>query len=104
VALYDGLMRLTPTPIIALNHAVANAMAYGPVHGLRFLEHPTLWEPLHAYYLYHAARADLLRRMGHRAETHAAYAQAFQICQNQIEQAYLRRRLNETAPEGDLEP
>jgi len=96
-ALYGTLARLTPSPVVALNRAVAVAMAEGPERGLALLDRPDLAAALAAYYHYHAARADLLRRSGRRAEATAAYARALEFCQNAVERRFLQRRLAEMA-------
>jgi len=94
-ALYDALMRMTLSPIIELNRAVAVAMADGPLKGLALLNQVSLSEELSDYYLYHAARADLLRRAGRRRPARDAYAQALKMCLNEKERAFLNRRLRE---------
>ncbi|HLZ70990.1 MAG TPA: sigma-70 family RNA polymerase sigma factor [Dehalococcoidia bacterium] len=97
VGLYRGLLRDHDSPVLRLNHAAAVAMAQGPVAGLALLAAPALREPLIGYHLYHAARADLLRRAGRRAEAAAAYRQAHALCANAVERRYLQRRLTEVA-------
>ncbi|HYB00377.1 MAG TPA: RNA polymerase sigma factor [Ktedonobacteraceae bacterium] len=94
-ALYDALMRMTLSPIIELNRAVAVAMADGPLKGLALLNQVSLSEELSDYYLYHAARADLLRRAGRLRPARDAYAQALKMCLNEKERAFLNRRLRE---------
>ena len=94
-ALYGELVRLTPSPVIELNHAVALGMAQGAARGLQALEQPQLAAALAHYHLFHAARADLLRRAGQVAAARAAYTQALGLCQNRSEQSFLRRRLAE---------
>jgi RNA polymerase sigma-70 factor (ECF subfamily) len=94
-ALYDALMRMTPSPIIELNRAAAIAMADGPLKGLSLLDQASLREELSEYYLYHAARADLLRRAGSMDRAQDAYIQALKLCQNEQERAFLNRRLRE---------
>lgn len=96
-ALYATLTRLTPSPVVALNRAVAVAMAEGPDRGLALLDRPELGAALAAYYHFHAARADLLRRSGRRAEATAAYVRALELCQNVAERRFLQRRLVEVA-------
>ncbi|MCA9551346.1 MAG: sigma-70 family RNA polymerase sigma factor [Myxococcales bacterium] len=91
VGLYDALMARAPTPVVALNRAVAVAMARGPAAGLALLEE--LAGPLAEYHLYHAARADLLRRMGARAEAAAAYRRALETPCNAAERRFLEGRL-----------
>ncbi|MCW3013430.1 MAG: putative polymerase, sigma-24 subunit, subfamily [Solirubrobacterales bacterium] len=92
VALYDELLRLAPTPVVALNHAVAVAMAHGPEHGLRLLDDVP---GLDDHHLLHAARADLLRRMGRTDEATAAYRGALACARNRRERDFLERRLDE---------
>lgn len=96
VALYRALMRLTSSPVVALNHAVAVAMAEGPRHGLALLETAEMEAALADYHLFHAARADLLRREGQWHAAQAAYRRALDLAQNAAERAFLRRRLDET--------
>jgi RNA polymerase sigma-70 factor (ECF subfamily) len=98
-ALYDVLLRMQPTPVVALNRAVAHAMADGPLRGLALLRDGDLAAALGDYHLYHAARADLLRRVGQQAEARAAYAAALACAPNTVERAFLERRLREVARE-----
>ena len=93
VELYDELLRIRPTPVIELNRAVAVAMAEGPERGLSSME--GLRERLDDYHLFHAARADLLRRLGRIPEAATAYRQALDLTKNDVERAFLRRRLDE---------
>ncbi|HET9981182.1 MAG TPA: RNA polymerase sigma factor [Ktedonobacterales bacterium] len=93
--LYARLARMTPSPVVELNQAVAVAMAGGPEAGLALLDHMRLGETLAHYHLYHAARADLLRRAGRHEEAAASYRAALSLCQNRIEQRFLQRRLAE---------
>jgi len=94
-ALYGQLIRLMPTPVVALNHAVAVAMARGPAAGLELIDRLGSSKELESYALYHAARADLLRRLDRRPEAEAAYAQALTRTTNSVERAYLERRIIE---------
>jgi RNA polymerase sigma-70 factor (ECF subfamily) len=94
-ALYGQLVRLTPTPVVALNHAVAVAMAQGFEQGLARIDRLGAAGPLSAYPLYHAARADLLRRLGRRQDALGAYTKALDLTANQVERAYLQRRVAE---------
>ena len=94
-ALYGQLVRLAPTPVIALNHAVAVAMDRGLEEGLARIERLGAAAPLEGYRLFHAARADLLRRLGRREEALLAYGRALALTTNRVEEAYLRRRLVE---------
>jgi len=95
--LYGTLACLMPTPVIALNRAVAVAMADGMERGLALLDHPALATALATYQHYHAARADLLRRSGQREGAMAAYVRALELCQNAAERRFLQRRLAEVA-------
>lgn len=94
-ALYGELVRIQPTPVIALNRAVAIAMAGAPQDGLRLLDEPALATALNTYHLYHAARADLLRRAGLDAGAADAYRRAIALASNTVELEYLKRRLSE---------
>jgi RNA polymerase sigma-70 factor (ECF subfamily) len=93
-ALYSELERRTGSPVIALNRAVAVAMAEGPEQGLRLAE--TI-SGLDGYHLFHATRADLLRRLERHAEAAAAYRRALDLATNPVERAFLERRLGEVA-------
>jgi RNA polymerase sigma-70 factor (ECF subfamily) len=92
-ALYEALGRLTPTPVIELNRAVAIAMADGPELGLPLVD--ALTDELDGYHLFHAARADLLRRLDRREDAAAAYRRALELATNTTERAYLEHRLAE---------
>jgi len=91
VGLYDRLLRLHPSPVVALNRAVAVAMAQGPAAGLPLLDQ--LAEPLGDYHLWHSARADLLRRLGDTEAARASYQQALKLAENESERRFLLRRL-----------
>ena len=93
--LYELLLRTNASPIVALNHAVAVAMSEGFEAGLRRIDELGGSGELDAYYLYHAARADLLRRLGRRLEAAAAYRRARSLTTNAVERRYLHRRLAE---------
>ncbi|MQA00541.1 MAG: sigma-70 family RNA polymerase sigma factor [Dehalococcoidia bacterium] len=95
LALYDELLRLSPTPIVALNRAAALGMAAGPRAGLEAIDALAGDPRLERYHL-HAARADLLRRAG-RPEAAEAYRRAIDLCANDGERRYLERRLVEVA-------
>ena len=99
-ALYGELLRMMPSPIVELNRAVAVAMADGPLRGLALLNRLELELALRDYYLFHAARADLLRRAGRMNEASVSYSQALHLCQNERERAFLRRRLAEVSQPG----
>jgi len=92
-ALYNELYRLVPTPIVALNRAVAIAMSAGLEAGLLEVNRVGSEERLGSYHLYHAARADLLRRLSRHAEARQAYKEAIELTDNAIELRYLQRRL-----------
>ena len=87
LTLYDQLYALTPTPVVALNRAVALAEVRGPAAGLAAVD--DLRPGLDSYYLFHAARADLLRRLGRGTEAADAYAAARSLTANPAEQAFL---------------
>lgn len=92
VALYDSLARLDPSPVIRLNRAVAIAEADGPAAGLAAAEAAGRLGALDGYHLFHAARAELLRRLGRPEEAAAAYERALALATNPVEQAFLRDR------------
>jgi RNA polymerase sigma-70 factor (ECF subfamily) len=94
-ALYGELLKFNPSPIVELNRAVAIAMADGPVRGLAILDQLGEDKALRDYHLFHASRADLLRRAGWLEEAHSVYQHALALSQNSVEQAFLRRRLME---------
>jgi RNA polymerase sigma-70 factor (ECF subfamily) len=94
-ALYGELFRLIPSPVIALNRAVAVAMAEGPAAGLRLLDVMENDELLAGYHLFYAARADLLRRSGWLDEALLAYQRALELCHNAVLRAFLTRRIAE---------
>jgi RNA polymerase sigma-70 factor (ECF subfamily) len=93
--LYDVLERLQPSPIVSLNRAVALAMASGPEAGLEIVDRLAASSDLDGYHLLHAARADLLRRMGAWAEAAKSYRRALELVTNQSERRFLERRLRE---------
>jgi RNA polymerase sigma-70 factor (ECF subfamily) len=93
VLLYCELERILPSPVVALNRAVAVAMTDGPAAGLALID--LLGGALDSYHLLHAARADLLRRDGRIAEAARAYARAFELAGNDAERRFLARRLLE---------
>jgi RNA polymerase sigma-70 factor (ECF subfamily) len=90
LALYDQLVRLDPSPIIALNRAIAVAEIDGPQVALTAVDR--LEGRLAGYHAYHATRADLLRRLGRSQKSRAAYDKAIELASNTAEIAYLRRR------------
>jgi RNA polymerase sigma-70 factor (ECF subfamily) len=96
--LYDQLMAVAGSPVVALNHAVAVAMVEGPAAGLDLMDALAAAGDLDGYHLLHAARADLLRRLGRTPEAAAAYRRALELTANPVEQAFLIQRLSEVAP------
>lgn len=89
VGLYGELLRLAPSPVIELNRAVAVAMANGPAAGLAMIDGIP---GLDGYHLYHAARADLLRRLDRTGEAARAYTRALELATNPAERRFLQRR------------
>jgi RNA polymerase sigma-70 factor, ECF subfamily len=94
-ALYRELARSHPSATVCLNHAVAIAMSEGPDQGLVHLGTIAASGALDGYHLYHAARADLLRRLSRKDEAAAAYHVALSLTANAVERRYLRRRIAE---------
>lgn len=94
VALYDILLALTPSPVVALNRAAAVAMRDGPAAGLALLDELAGEPRLRGYHPLHAARADLLARLGRTDEAAAAYREAIALAGTEAEQALLQRRLH----------
>src|SRR6058998_3381821 len=95
VRLYDVLERLQPSPIVSLNRAAAVAMVDGPRPALALIEALAAAGDLDRYHLLHAARADLLRRIGSSAEAAKSYARALALVTNDAERRFLERRLRE---------
>ena len=95
VAFYEALVRVNPSPIVALNHAAAVAMSEGFEKGLKLVEEAGASGTLDQYYLFHAARADLLRRLDRPVEAETAYLRALALTTNNVELEYIRRRLSE---------
>jgi len=95
VALYDVLERLDPSPIVALNRAVAIAMRDGPAAGLALVEEILRKGNLGEYHLAHAARADLCRRLGREADARASYERALALARQEPERRFLARRIAE---------
>jgi RNA polymerase sigma-70 factor, ECF subfamily len=90
LALYDQLLAITPTPIVALNRAVAIAEIEGPRMALDLID----GLPLRHYYLFHAIRADLLRRLGRADQAAAAYRAAIELTGNAAEIAFMKERIS----------
>ncbi len=99
-ALYALLLRLHPSPVVALNHAAAVAMGDQLDRGLRLIEQLEQTGELQAYHLLPAAKADILRRLARPAEAAAAYEQALQLVTQDAERRYLERRLREVRSPG----
>jgi RNA polymerase sigma-70 factor (ECF subfamily) len=95
VLLYDRLARLQPSPVVALNRAVAVAMRDGAAAGLALVEEIAARGDLADYHLLHAARADLCRRLGKVAEARDAYLQALALSRQEPERRFFARRLRE---------
>ena len=100
VGLYDELSRLQPSPVVSLNRAVAIAMRDGPRRGLVLIDELAAANDLDGYHLLHAARADLLRRLGLGEEAAKDYRRALELATNESEKRYLERRLREVQAAG----
>jgi RNA polymerase sigma-70 factor (ECF subfamily) len=100
VGLYDELSRLQPSPVVSLNRAVAIAMRDGPRKGLVLIDELAAANDLEGYHLLHAARADLLRRLGLGEEAAKDYRRALELATNESEKRYLERRLREVQAAG----
>lgn len=96
LALYDQLLAVAPTPVVTLNRAVAVAEVDGPEAALEAVDALAL----DRYHLLHATRGDLLTRLGRTDEAAAAFTRARELTENQVEQAYLDRRLTELGTSG----
>jgi RNA polymerase sigma-70 factor (ECF subfamily) len=92
-ALYDELARISPTPVVFLNGAVAIGMSEGAGRGLTLIEELGASATLDRYHLFHAARADMLRRLGRRNAAADAYRRALELTANRAERNFLERRL-----------
>ncbi len=92
---YDLLARVQPSPIVSLNRAVAVAMVDGPGPALALIDALAATGALDGYHLLHAARADLLRRIGSSAEAAKSYTRALELVTNDSERRFLERRLRE---------
>jgi RNA polymerase sigma-70 factor, ECF subfamily len=95
VALYDVLARIEPSPVVNLNRAVAVAMRDGPAVGLELIDDILAKGNLADYYLSHAARADLCRRLGKTADARESYHRALALAQQEPERRFLEKRLKE---------
>jgi RNA polymerase sigma-70 factor, ECF subfamily len=92
-ALYGELARINPSPVVLLNSAVAVGMSEGPARGLALIDDLAASGELERYHLFHAARADMLRRLGSFEAAADAYRLALALMANSVERAYLERRL-----------
>ena len=95
VALYEALEQAQPSPIVSLNRAVAVALAFGPQPALGMLNTIAATGELENYHLFHAARADMLRRLGSMDESAKYYRRALELVTNDSERRFLERRLKE---------
>jgi RNA polymerase sigma-70 factor, ECF subfamily len=100
VRLYDLLERMQPSPVVALNRAAAVAMVDGPRPALALIDALAATGDLDRYYLLHAARADLLRRLGSSREAAASYVRALGLVTNDAERRFLERRLQQLGQAG----
>ena len=100
VALYGRLAALAPSPVVDLNRAVAVAMAEGPLAGLELLDGLAGEPALASYPYFHAARADLLRRLGRAEEAARSYRSALDLTTNDVERGFLERRVAEVVSIG----
>jgi RNA polymerase sigma-70 factor (ECF subfamily) len=96
-SLYAELAKYVPSPVVALNRAVAVAMADGPAHGLALVDELVEGGELAGYHLLPATRADLLRRLDRRVEAADAYREAIELAGNDAERRYLTGRLEEVS-------
>jgi RNA polymerase sigma-70 factor (ECF subfamily) len=95
VGLYEALLRISPSPVIELNRAVALAMRDGPQAGLSLIEALLERGELADYHLAHAAQADLYRRLGRSGEARAAYRRALKLARQGPDRQFLQRRLDQ---------
>jgi RNA polymerase sigma-70 factor (ECF subfamily) len=100
VAFYDLLLRAQPSPVVSLNRAVAISMVDGPVRALALVDELAAAGDLDEYHLLHAARADMLRRMGARDDAAKNYKRALALVSNDSERRFLQRRLREVGGIG----
>ena len=97
MALYDAFAEIARSPVVELNRAVAVGMAFGPAAGLRFVDALVAEPVLREYHLLPAARGDLLRKLGRRAEARAEFERAASLTDNARERDLLKRRAAECA-------
>ncbi|GAP55522.1 uncharacterized protein R00370 [Arthrobacter sp. Hiyo6] len=100
--LYGSLARISPSPVVELNRAVAVAMSQGPKPGLVLIDQLDRTRSLEGYYLLPAAKADLLRRLGRTTEASGEYRRARDLAPSEAERRYLSKRLAETSPRSPL--
>lgn len=98
VGLYDLLMQVDPSPVVALNRAVAIAMRDGPAAGIVLIDQLVSGGDLTDYHLAHGARAELCRRLGWHDEARAGFQRALDLAQQEPQRRFLERRLRELAP------
>jgi RNA polymerase sigma-70 factor, ECF subfamily len=96
LALYDQLMAMAPTPVVALNRCVAVAEVHGPASALELVDQLGL----DGYHLFHATRADLLRRLGRPVDAAAAYEAAIEHAANRAERSFLQQRRDSLRPDA----
>jgi RNA polymerase sigma-70 factor (ECF subfamily) len=100
--LYEKLLEFNRSAVVGLNYAAAVAMSAGLQEGIHRIDELEASGKLDNYYLLHAARADILRRLGQWGRAAEAYRRALSLATNRVEQGYLRRRLSELSSEGDF--
>jgi RNA polymerase sigma-70 factor (ECF subfamily) len=97
LALYNLLREVAPSPIVEMNRAVVVSKLEGPDAGLKMLDDLAAWDGGQHYYLFAAARADLLRRLGHFDEAAAEYRRALTLTANTVERDFLEMRIADIA-------
>jgi RNA polymerase sigma-70 factor (ECF subfamily) len=97
VRLYDLLLAAVPSPVVALNRAVAVALAFGPERGLALVDELGAQGELADYHLWHSARAELLARLGRRSEAADGFRRALDLATNEVDRRHLARRLEQLA-------
>ena len=97
VALYDRLMTLAPSPVVALNRAAAVSMRDGPVAGLELLDELAADRHLRRYHLFHSARGSMLDRVGDRVAAAEAFSRALELATNPVDRRFLQRRLRDVS-------
>ena len=102
--LYGHLAEIEPSPVVELNRAAAVGLAEGPERGLELIAEIERGGELDRYHLLHAARGDLLRRLGRSGEARVAYERALELATNPVERRFLERRLGELAGDAHAPP